>query len=40
MIYSLLEKSFANVNEKISNLVRNGDLIRLKKENYDLPCTY
>ena len=27
MIYSLLEKSFSNVNEKISNLIRNGDLI-------------
>lgn len=31
MIYSLLEKSISNVNEKISNLVRNKELIRLKK---------
>ena len=34
MVSSILEKSFSNVNEKISNLIRNGDLIRLKKGFY------
>ena len=34
MVSSILEKSFSNVNEKISNLVKNGDLIRLKKGFY------
>ncbi len=34
MISSILEKSFSNVNEKISTLVKNGDLIRLKKGFY------
>ncbi|MCG3662126.1 hypothetical protein L5F37_01805 [Aliarcobacter butzleri] len=40
MIYSLLEKSFNNVNEKISNLVKNGDLIRLKKGFYTFSKLY
>ena len=40
MIYSLLEKSVSNVNEKISNLVKNGDLIRLKKGFYTFSKAY
>ncbi|MDN5088532.1 type IV toxin-antitoxin system AbiEi family antitoxin domain-containing protein [Aliarcobacter butzleri] len=40
MIFSLLEKSFNNVNEKISNLVKNGDLIRLKKGFYTFSKLY
>lgn len=40
MICSVLEKSFSNVNEKISNLVRNGDLIRLKKGFYTFSKLY
>src|SRR5574344_1438349 len=40
MIYSLLEKSFSNVNEKISNLIKNGDLIRLKKGFYTFSKPY
>ena len=40
MIYSLLEKSISNVNEKISNLVRNGELIRLKKGFYTFSKLY
>lgn len=40
MIYSLLEKSLSNVNEKISNLVKNGDLIRLKKGFYTFSKVY
>ena len=31
MLYPLLEKSVSNVNEKISNLVKSGELVRLKK---------
>lgn len=40
MISSVLEKSFNNVNEKISNLVKNGDLIRLKKGFYTFSKPY
>ena len=40
MIYSLLEKSISNVNEKISNLVRNKELIRLKKGFYTFSKLY
>lgn len=40
MIYSLLEKSISNVNEKISNLVRNKELIRLKKGFYTFSKPY
>lgn len=40
MIYSLLEKSISNVNEKISNLVRNKELIRLKKGFYTFSKSY
>ncbi len=40
MISSILEKSFSNVNEKISNLIRNGDLIRLKKGFYTFSKPY
>lgn len=40
MIYSLLEKSISNVNEKISNLVRNKELIRLKKGFYTFSNLY
>ena len=40
MVSSILEKSFSNVNEKISNLIRNGDLIRLKKGFYTFSKLY
>ena len=40
MIYSLLEKSINNVNEKISNLVKNGELVRLKKGFYAFSKLY
>ena len=40
MVSSILEKSFSNVNEKISNLIRNGDLIRLKKGFYTFSKPY
>ena len=40
MVSSILEKSFSNVNEKISNLVKNGDLIRLKKGFYTFSKLY
>ena len=40
MVSSILEKSFSNVNEKISNLVKNGDLIRLKKGFYTFSNPY
>ena len=40
MIYSLLEKSISNVNEKISNLVRNKELIILKKGFYTFSKLY
>ena len=29
MLYALLEKSVSNVNDKISNLVKSGELVRL-----------
>ena len=34
MVSSILEKSFSNVNEKISNLIRNGDLISVANSLY------
>lgn len=34
MLYALLEKSVSNVNDKISNLVKSGELVRLKKGFY------
>ena len=40
MVSSILEKSFSNVNEKISNLVKNGDLLRLKKGFYTFSKPY
>lgn len=40
MIYTLLEKSVINVNEKISSLVRNGELVRLKKGFYTFSKPY
>ncbi|MBD3843529.1 MAG: hypothetical protein IE909_16935 [Campylobacterales bacterium] len=40
MLYSLLEKSVSNVNDKISNLVKSGDLIRLKKGFYTFSKAY
>ena len=40
MLYSLLEKSISNVNEKISNLVRTKELIRLKKGFYTFSKPY
>lgn len=40
MIASLLEKSLSNVNDKISNLVKSGELIRLKKGFYTFSKPY
>ncbi len=40
MLYSLLEKSVSNVNDKISNLVKSGELIRLKKGFYTFSKAY
>ena len=40
MLYALLEKSVSNVNDKISNLVKNGELIRLKKGFYTFSRAY
>lgn len=40
MLYSLLEKSVTNVNDKISNLVKSGELIRLKKGFYTFSKAY
>ncbi len=40
MLYTLLEKSLNNVNDKISNLVKSGDLIRLKKGFYSFSKAY
>ncbi len=40
MIYSLLEKSVINVNDKISNLVKSGELVRLKKGFYTFSKPY
>lgn len=40
MLYALLEKSVINVNDKISNLVKNGELVRLKKGFYTFSKPY
>lgn len=40
MLYALLEKSVSNVNDKISNLVRSGELVRLKKGFYTFSKPY
>lgn len=40
MLYALLEKSFNNVNNKISNLVKSGELVRLKKGFYTFSKPY
>ncbi len=40
MLYSLLEKSVSNVNDKIANLVKSGELIRLKKGFYTFSKAY
>lgn len=40
MIYALLEKKIGNVNDKISNLVKKGDLVRLKKGFYTFSKAY
>jgi predicted transcriptional regulator of viral defense system len=40
MLYALLEKSVSNVNDKISNLVKNGELVRLKKGFYTFSKAY
>ncbi len=40
MLYALLEKSVRNVNDKISNLVKSGELIRLKKGFYTFSKEY
>ena len=40
MLYALLEKSVSNVNDKISNLVKNRELIRLKKGFYTFSRAY
>lgn len=40
MLSSLLEKSVSNVNDKISNLVKSGELVRLKKGFYTFSKAY
>lgn len=40
MLYALLEKSVSNVNDKISNLVKSGELVRLKKGFYTFSKPY
>jgi len=40
MLYALLEKSVSNVNDKISNLVKSGELTRLKKGFYTFSKVY
>jgi hypothetical protein len=40
MVYPLLEKSVSNVNDKISNLVKNDELVRLKKGFYTFSKSY
>lgn len=40
MLYAVLERSLSNVNDKISNLVKNGELIRLKKGFYTFSKPY
>jgi len=40
ILSSLLEKSVSNVNDKISNLVKSGELVRLKKGFYTFSKAY
>ncbi|MFK5881015.1 MAG: hypothetical protein QM482_02270 [Sulfurospirillum sp.] len=40
MLYALIEKTVSNVNDKISNLVKSGELIRLKKGFYTFSKPY
>lgn len=40
MLYALLKKSVSNVNDKISNLVKKGELVRLKKGFYTFSKAY
>lgn len=40
MLCSFLEKSVSNVNDKISNLVKSGELVRLKKGFYTFSKAY
>ncbi len=40
MLYALLKKSVSNVNDKISNLVKSGELVRLKKGFYTFSKAY
>jgi hypothetical protein len=40
MLYALLEKSVSNVNDKISDLVKSGELVRLKKGFYAFSKAY
>lgn len=40
MLYAQLEKSVNNVNDKISNLVKSGELVRLKKGFYSFSKAY
>ncbi len=40
MLYALLKKSVSNVNDKISNLVKSGELVRLKKGFYTFSDAY
>jgi len=40
MLYSLLKKSVSNINDKISNLVKSGELVRLKKGFYTFSKPY
>ena len=40
MLYALLEKSVSNINDKISNLVKKGELVRLKKGFYTFSKAY
>jgi len=40
MLYYILEKSFSNVNEKISSMVKKNDIIRLKRGIYFLNPKY
>lgn len=40
MLFALLEKKVSNVNEKISTLVKNGELVRLKKGFYTFSKLY
>jgi len=40
MLSSLLKKSVSNINDKISNLVKSGDIVRLKKGFYTFSRAY